>query len=204
MKYIISIVLALAVLSAIPFLFGKKAPNVTTEDVFNNLKVEESNNSNTKSEEDMFGQQSNNTSNHNNTNTNSNTQTSTQSSQATQSPTPTPTVTTPTPAVTTPTPAPVVTAPPPAPTPTPPSPVSISIAGFAFSPSAVTVKKGTTVTWTNDDNVPHTSVTSQSGGFDSGMLSKGGKFSFTFQTVGTYDYNCGFHPSMRGSVIVTN
>ncbi len=192
MKYIISIVLALAVLSAIPFIFGKKAPNVTTQDVFNNLKVEESDDHDTNSGEDMFGQNSN--------NTNSNTQTSVQSSQTTQSPTPTSAVVTPTPTVTTPTPAPVVTAP----TPAPPSPVSISIANFAFSPSVVTVKKGTTVTWTNDDSVPHTSVTSQSGGFDSGMLSKGGKFSFTFQTAGTYDYNCGFHPSMRGSVIVTN
>ncbi len=82
----------------------------------------------------------------------------------------------------------------------PPASSSIEISGFAFSPAEVTVAKGTTVTWTNKDSVGHT-ITSSS--FDSGTISSGGKFSFTFAQAGTYDYYCAIHPSMKGKITVT-
>lgn len=77
---------------------------------------------------------------------------------------------------------------------------SVSIAGFAFSPSTVTVPVGTTVTWTNKDSAEHTVI---GDGFKSNNLSKGGSFSFTFGQAGTFQYRCGYHPGMTGKVVVT-
>jgi plastocyanin len=77
----------------------------------------------------------------------------------------------------------------------------ISIENFAFSPDTVTIAIGTTVTWKNKDSVNHT-VTSQTGVFDSGTLSNGGSFSFTFTQAGTFEYHCSIHTSMHGTVIV--
>src|SRR5579862_7311819 len=90
-----------------------------------------------------------------------------------------------------PTPAP---APAPAPAPTPSAPVSIPIgaAGLtntAFNPDIADVAVGTTVTWTNADSIPHTSTSNQAG-WDSGTVQPGGRFSFTFQTAGTFSYHC--------------
>jgi plastocyanin len=81
----------------------------------------------------------------------------------------------------------------------------VSIANFAFSPSAISVKVGTTVTWTNNDSMTHT-VTSTSGptSFDSGPRTAGQTFSYTFASTGTWNYWCSFHPSMTGTVTVTN
>ena len=79
----------------------------------------------------------------------------------------------------------------------------VDIEGFAFQPATLTVPPGTTVTWTNQDNAPHT-VTSVDGKFDSGSLSKGQKFSFNFTEPGVYDYHCKIHPSMRGQIEVTS
>lgn len=79
---------------------------------------------------------------------------------------------------------------------------AISISNFAFSPNQVTVKKGTTVTWTNADVPTHT-VTSDVGSFDSGALKTGGSFSQTFKSAGMFRYHCSFHPSMHGTVEVT-
>ncbi len=79
----------------------------------------------------------------------------------------------------------------------------VDIEGFAFQPSALTVSPGTIVTWTNQDNAPHT-VTSSEGKFDSGSLNKGQKFSFNFTAPGVYDYRCNIHPSMRGQIEVTS
>jgi len=83
--------------------------------------------------------------------------------------------------------------------------VSIDIQGFAFNPEVVKVKKGTKVTWTNQDSAAHT-VTSDSGsdkdGLDSESLAKGDSYSFTFDTVGRYDYHCTPHPNMTASVEV--
>lgn len=75
----------------------------------------------------------------------------------------------------------------------------ISIQNFSFSPATLTVKKGTTVTWTNNDSVTHQI---KSNAFNSSPLSSGQSFSFTFNTAGTFDYSCAIHPSMTGQIIV--
>lgn len=75
------------------------------------------------------------------------------------------------------------------------------IQGMAFTPADITVTVGTTVTWTNKDNAAH-DVTSNASAFGSGSLSKGGSYSFTFNTAGTYPYICSIHPSMVGTVTV--
>jgi plastocyanin len=82
---------------------------------------------------------------------------------------------------------------------TPATENTINIQNFAFSPSTLTVKKGTVVTWTNNDSAPHTI---KSATFNSSSMSKGQTFSFAFDTVGTFDYSCGIHPSMTGKIIV--
>lgn len=78
----------------------------------------------------------------------------------------------------------------------------ISIKNFSFSPSDITIKKGTKVTWTNDDQVEHT-VTSQDK-FDSGLLAKGQSFSRIFDQAGIFEYRCTPHASMKGKIIVTD
>jgi len=80
--------------------------------------------------------------------------------------------------------------------------VNVKIANFAFGPSAVTVKAGTTITWTNNDSAPHT-ATSASGLFNSGNLNKGQSFSFKFTEPGTYPYVCVYHPNMKATITVT-
>jgi plastocyanin len=79
----------------------------------------------------------------------------------------------------------------------------VSIAGFAFTPSALTISAETTVIWTNNDSVTHT-VTSTSGpvSFESGAIASGGTYSFKFSSIGTYTYKCSIHATMTGSVIV--
>jgi plastocyanin len=81
---------------------------------------------------------------------------------------------------------------------------SVVIDNFAFSPASITVKKGTTVTWTNKDSATHT-VTENDGqnGPDSGDLAQGKAYSFTFDTVGTFKYHCTIHTAMTGTVTVT-
>lgn len=76
---------------------------------------------------------------------------------------------------------------------------SVSIQNLAFNPGTLTIKKGTTVTWTNNDSVTHTI---KSATFNSGDLAKGDTFQFTFNTPGTFDYSCGIHPFMTGKIIV--
>jgi plastocyanin len=78
---------------------------------------------------------------------------------------------------------------------------TVSIASFAFSPTTLTVKIGTTITWTNNDSASHT-VTSDSGAFDSGSMAQSKTFSYTFNQTGTFPYHCSFHPSMKATVIV--
>lgn len=82
-----------------------------------------------------------------------------------------------------------------------PQPISVAISQFSFQQNNITVKKGTKITWTNQDNSPHT-VTSDTSAFESGTLGNGGTFSFTFNNVGAFAYHCAFHPSMRASIIV--
>jgi plastocyanin len=71
----------------------------------------------------------------------------------------------------------------------------------AFAPPELNVTTGTTVTWTNTDNVTHTS-TSDAAGWDSGAIAPGGQFSFAFPTSGTFPYHCVIHPGMVGRVVV--
>jgi plastocyanin len=79
----------------------------------------------------------------------------------------------------------------------------VSIDSFSFGPADVTVPVGGTLTWSNvQAGVPHTS-TSADGLWDSGVLSTGDTFSFTFNQVGDFAYQCNIHPSMRGVVHVT-
>jgi plastocyanin len=78
---------------------------------------------------------------------------------------------------------------------------SVTIMNFAFSPGTLTVKTGTKVTWMNKDTVTHT-VTADQGAFDSGALSPGNSFSFTFNKAGTYSYHCNIHHFMMATIIV--
>lgn len=81
----------------------------------------------------------------------------------------------------------------------------VSIANFAFSPASITVKKGTTVTWTNNDTTTHTVTESDSQtGPNSGNVTPGSSYSFTFNTVGKFPYHCSIHTEMIGTVTVTD
>jgi plastocyanin len=77
----------------------------------------------------------------------------------------------------------------------------VKIDNFSFGPGTLTVPVGTTVTWTNRDDIPHT-VVSTDGAFKSKVLDTDEKFSFTFSKAGTYPYFCSIHPKMTGKVIV--
>lgn len=84
--------------------------------------------------------------------------------------------------------------------------VKIDIKLFQFKPKELEVKKGTTVTWTNDDAIEH-SVTAGKPGkaaqdFDSGFFTKGGSFSHTFDATGSFTYFCKRHPNMQATVVV--
>ena len=79
---------------------------------------------------------------------------------------------------------------------------AVTIQGFAFAPSNLTVKAGTTVTWTNQDSVGHT-VTFDSDGKGSDRLGNGATFSQAFATAGTFTYHCSIHSSMTGTITVT-
>jgi amicyanin len=77
----------------------------------------------------------------------------------------------------------------------------VRIANFTFNPPQITVKAGTTVTWTNEDDIPHT-VTSTTRAFKSQALDTDQRYSFTFTTPGSYRYFCSLHPHMTGTIIV--
>ncbi|HET7021476.1 MAG TPA: cupredoxin family copper-binding protein [Xanthobacteraceae bacterium] len=85
--------------------------------------------------------------------------------------------------------------------PAPAAAAEVEIDQFAFVPQRITVKAGTTVTWINEDDAPHT-VASSNKLFKSKALDTGDKFSFTFTTPGTYAYFCSVHPHMTGTVVV--
>ena len=79
---------------------------------------------------------------------------------------------------------------------------SVTIDNFAFAPAGLSVPVGATLTWTNvQDGVRHT-TSSLDGTWDSGVLSSGDSFAFTFTTVGDFAYQCNIHPSMKGVVHV--
>ena len=79
--------------------------------------------------------------------------------------------------------------------------VAVSIKGFKFTPADITINAGDTVVWTNEDSAPHT-VESSDGTLRSDELSKGDTYSYKFTKAGKYNYICGIHPSMKGSVTV--
>ena len=81
------------------------------------------------------------------------------------------------------------------------APAQVKIDNFSFEPREITVAPGTTITWTNRDDVPHT-VTSNDDKFSSKALDTDDQFSFTFRDAGTYEYYCSVHPKMTGKVIV--
>ncbi len=77
----------------------------------------------------------------------------------------------------------------------------VKIDNFSFGPATITVAAGTTVTWTNRDDIPHT-VVSDDKQFKSKVLDTDEKFSYTFSKPGTYPYFCSIHPKMTGKVVV--
>jgi Icc protein len=82
-----------------------------------------------------------------------------------------------------------------------PETTGVKIDNFSFGPGTLTVPVGTTVTWTNHDDIPHT-VVSSDGAFKSKVLDTDEKFSYTLSKTGTYPYFCSIHPKMVGKVIV--
>ncbi len=81
--------------------------------------------------------------------------------------------------------------------------MEVKIDNFSFTPPTLTVTTGTTVTWTNRDDIPHTVVsTDDTKTFKSKVLDTDEKFSFTFSKPGTFPYFCSIHPKMTGKVIV--
>lgn len=81
----------------------------------------------------------------------------------------------------------------------------VQIASFKYDPPEITVKAGSKVEWTNEDDAPHTSTASdakQKAKFDTDTIKKGETKSVTFSTAGTYKYFCVFHPFMTGTVTV--
>ena len=103
--------------------------------------------------------------------------------------------------------APAATEPAPGGAPEPAGGDAVLVQGFRFQPSELTVAVGTTVTWTNEDDIRHT-ATSGTPGAPDGMFAvsldgKGSTGSFTFAEAGTYSYFCEVHNSMLGTVVVT-
>lgn len=80
--------------------------------------------------------------------------------------------------------------------------VEVAIADFAFAPADATVGVGGTVRWTNDDSAPH-SVAWADDEPESSDLNNGDEYERSFDAAGTFDYACGIHPTMTGSVTVT-
>jgi plastocyanin len=77
----------------------------------------------------------------------------------------------------------------------------IAVKDFMFMPMSLTVSAGSTVTWSNMDDEPHT-VVSDTGLFRSGAMDTNESFSFKFNTPGTYHFTCSIHPRMVGTIVV--
>jgi plastocyanin len=82
------------------------------------------------------------------------------------------------------------------------APTAVSIDNFTFGPQTLTVKAGTTVTWTNKDDIPHGIASADSAFTKSRALDTDDSYSFTFTTPGTYQYFCYIHPHMVGTIVV--
>jgi len=81
------------------------------------------------------------------------------------------------------------------------SEVTVKIANFTFSPADLTITPGTTVTWVNNDDIPHAVVETEKT-FRSKALDTDNKFSFTFTNPGEFSYFCSLHPHMTGKITV--
>jgi len=79
--------------------------------------------------------------------------------------------------------------------------IAIAIDNFTFNPQTVTVKAGTTVTWTNKDDIPH-AIAAVGKQFKSKVMDTDNSYSFTFTTPGSYAYFCSLHPHMTGTIVV--
>jgi plastocyanin len=77
----------------------------------------------------------------------------------------------------------------------------VTIDNFAFSPATLTVSPGTQVTWTNEDDIPHSIVVTNAS-VHSKPLDSNDTFSYRFDKAGTYAYICGLHPHMQGQIVV--
>jgi plastocyanin len=80
--------------------------------------------------------------------------------------------------------------------------VAVDIRNFAYSPDPIEIAAGDTVTWTNQDEVPHTATGDDRDVLQSGTISPGASFSQVFPEVGEFTYHCEFHPNMSGTVVV--
>ena len=80
--------------------------------------------------------------------------------------------------------------------------LQVKIDNFSFTPPTLTVAVGATVTWVNQDDVPHNIVSSEGKTLKSPVMDTDQKFSYTFTKAGTYPYYCGIHPRMIGKIIV--
>ena len=80
---------------------------------------------------------------------------------------------------------------------------AVKIKDMKFSPATITVKPGTTVTWTNKDDHDHTVVATDES-FKSGNLSHGETFEHKFEKKGKFKYACSYHPRMKGTVVVAD
>ncbi len=80
--------------------------------------------------------------------------------------------------------------------------LAVSIDNFTFTPPSLTVKAGTTVTWTNKDDIPHGIASSGNAFAKSPALDTDQNYSFTFTTPGTFQYFCYIHPHMVGTIVV--
>jgi amicyanin len=79
---------------------------------------------------------------------------------------------------------------------------AVSIANFTFDPPSLTVRAGSTVTWTNKDDIPHGIAWTNNASKRSQALDTNDSTSFTFTTPGTYQYFCYIHPHMTGTIVV--
>jgi plastocyanin len=77
----------------------------------------------------------------------------------------------------------------------------VGIDNFKFGPGTLTITKGTSVTWTNEDDIPHTIVLNALG-VRSKTLDTDKAFTYAFDKAGTFAYICGLHPFMKGQVVV--
>ncbi len=80
--------------------------------------------------------------------------------------------------------------------------LAVEIKGFAFNPPTIDVPVGGSVTWTNQDNAPHTATGLDREALQSGAIAFGESFTQAFDAAGTYEYFCEFHPNMKGSIVV--